>query len=79
MAEDTKTWSDIGKPATKGDLITALLQVRATHIHTMQALMAVKQGDNDRVGVMLDILVKDDDRIDALIDKLGGAAGFALK
>ena len=41
--------------------------------------MAVKQGDNDRIGVMLDVLAKDDDRIDALIDKLGGAAGLAVK
>jgi hypothetical protein len=70
--KDSSPWPDFGKPATKGDVMLALVGIRSNTIHTRIALAASVSGDNGTVLAMLEKLEADDEDLQAMINKFGG-------
>jgi hypothetical protein len=46
MAGKTERWPDLGKPATKGDLVSGLIGVNACLVDIFSALSATERGDD---------------------------------
>ena len=73
MADNGAPWPDWSKPATKGELIEALVQVRGCVIEIHGALIGVKTEDarfaQDRISGLHDKT----SRLLSLINEIGGA------
>ena len=72
MGDEPTLWPDWGKPATKGDVISAMVRTRSCMISIYGALIAAQKGDNETVMQQIDALYAADDKLNALIDRIGG-------
>ena len=61
------------EPATKGDVVRALVFSRACTIDIYVALLALSQNDMDKLKAQIEELRQHDDKLQEIIDDIGGA------
>jgi hypothetical protein len=66
-------WPDWGKPATKGDVVRALVGTRSCIVDIYICLNALARQDMDRFKESLKELEKSDKELQELLDEIGGA------
>ncbi|HEX9964986.1 MAG TPA: hypothetical protein VGB04_08380 [Allosphingosinicella sp.] len=69
-APDTK-WPEWNKPATKGDLMTALVAVRTCIVQAYVSMRALQREDRDTFERQLKELDKADDFVAELVEAIG--------
>jgi hypothetical protein len=67
-------WPKWQESATKGDVISALVSVRACLIDVLIALSASRRGDDAKAFEAIASLNQNDDQLNELIKKLGGTS-----
>jgi hypothetical protein len=72
MGDEPSPWPDWSKPATKGDVIMAMVHTRACLVDIYSALVAARSGDNEGVLKQIRELSSHDDRLKEFIYKIGG-------
>lgn len=71
-AEDEDIWPDWGKPATKGDVVLALLGVRGSLLKMGTLLTAIKLGDDVKFIDNMKSMLNDLSEMEKLSEKIGG-------
>ena len=72
MVDDVNPWPDWEKPATKGDVISAMVHTRSCIVDIYAALIAARNGDNEKVLQQIRELSSNNDRMSELINSIGG-------
>lgn len=70
--EETDPWPRWNEPATKGDLISAIIATRVCIVDIYVCLRALQRNDPEALAQTLDHLSKNDDRLQEMADALGG-------
>jgi hypothetical protein len=65
-------WPNWDQPASKGDVLSALVMMRSSIIHILGALSASKRGDPDGVNMAINNLFENDVKLNDLIRRIGG-------
>jgi hypothetical protein len=69
---DDNLWPDWNSPATKGDLIKAMVTIRGCIIDTYIALGSLARDDKAGYRKAYEDLSRSDDALSKLIDEIGG-------
>ena len=72
MVDEVDLWPDYGKPATKGDVIKALVSVNSCLIDLASLGIAQHQGDSQKERERLADMSGHLRQLGELIDKIGG-------
>ena len=70
--EEEDRWPLWAEPATKGDLVTAMVATRACVVDIFVCLSALNRGDMARFKEVLADLSKSDDELQDTMDEIGG-------
>ena len=71
-ADDELPWPLFGEPATKGDVVAALVGTRVVIVDIYIALRALQQGDTGKLAIALDRLNENDEKLQLMLDRIGG-------
>lgn len=75
MAGEKPKWPRFSEPATKGDVIAALVSARTCIVDIYVCLRALERNDLSKLTEALDRLSENDDKLAAMVDRLGGSGG----
>jgi len=75
MPREAKAWPKWTEPATKGDIIKALVATRTDLANMIAAFSSLHGGDNTKLRELLSTMVEGGDDIRLAIDDIGGLDG----